>query len=261
MIRTQAGSKAFGVEEGHAPYRLRQARYYELGIDCANWAKNHYVQTGHNLRLLDIGTFDGVLRKYTEIHPGADHIDYSAVDLFPHGQEFVYKHESWSLYHENLEFGMSSLDSNSYDVIVCEQVLEHLHCPERAISEMYRVVKPGGRLVIGVPIFPPGLDLVRKHVIPVTDEIFCVKKVRGHVQGWSQGSFLRLLRQVCPELEIIDKRGFRIVSGGVLARLEYFKWWWKINRKIGSMVPMYCIEIQVTTRKPDSCIKTTRPAA
>ena len=119
-------------------------------------------------------------------------------------------------------------------------------------------------LVLGVPIFPPGLDLIRKHVVPLTDRLFRVQKVRGHVQGWSRGSFLRLVRRSCPELEIAATRGFRIASGGILAPLEHHRWWWQVNRRLGRWLSALCIEVQVIARKPNrgaACEPASRHAA
>lgn len=259
-VRRTGRTKAFGVEQGYAPYRLRQARCYELGVDCATWAGRHFAETGQYLDLLDIGTWDGVTRKYTEIHPGAETINYHAVDLFPAGKEKVYKHESWNLHQINLEHGLPGLESERYDVVVCEQVLEHLHNPRVALSEMCRVLRPGGRMILGVPIFPAGLHLVRKHLVPLTDRLFRVKKSRGHVQGWSKGSFLRLVRGECPNLTIETTRGFRIISGGILRPLEHCRWWWQLNRRLGRLVPSLCIEVQLIAHKPKSRSVTTRPS-
>ena len=72
-IKRNAKTKAFGVEEGLATYRLRQARYYDLGLDCSRWAEEHSVTTGRKCDLLDIGTYDGVTRRYCELHPGEEH--------------------------------------------------------------------------------------------------------------------------------------------------------------------------------------------
>lgn len=53
---------------------------------------------------------------------------------------------------QNLDF-VCSLDDipkpdNTYDVIVNTQVLEHVEFPDRVIKELYRVLKPGGKLFL-----------------------------------------------------------------------------------------------------------------
>ncbi len=40
---------------------------------------------------------------------------------------------------------------HAFDVVVCSEVLEHLHDYQRAVSEMARVLKPGGVLAVSVP--------------------------------------------------------------------------------------------------------------
>jgi SAM-dependent methyltransferase len=37
---------------------------------------------------------------------------------------------------------------DSFDQILCTEVLEHLHTPQLAINEMHRVLKPGGTLIL-----------------------------------------------------------------------------------------------------------------
>ena len=43
----------------------------------------------------------------------------------------------------------------SVDVVVCTQVLEHVRNPFRFVSEIWRILKPGGRLFLTVPAFYP----------------------------------------------------------------------------------------------------------
>jgi SAM-dependent methyltransferase len=42
-------------------------------------------------------------------------------------------------------------DDNSFDSIIMQAVLEHLHTPDLAIKEAFRVLKPGGYLYLEVP--------------------------------------------------------------------------------------------------------------
>jgi len=46
-----------------------------------------------------------------------------------------------------------SLADNSVDTILCTFVLEHLENPRNAINEMYRVLKPGGYVILSAPLF------------------------------------------------------------------------------------------------------------
>jgi SAM-dependent methyltransferase len=39
-------------------------------------------------------------------------------------------------------------DDNSFEFILCTEVLEHLHTPQKAIDEMRRVLIPGGKLIL-----------------------------------------------------------------------------------------------------------------
>lgn len=43
------------------------------------------------------------------------------------------------------------LKSNSADIVVCSEVLEHFNNPEEVLKEISRILKPGGKLVCTVP--------------------------------------------------------------------------------------------------------------
>ena len=47
--------------------------------------------------------------------------------------------------------GRIPLDDGSADVVTSFTVLEHVPDERRSLAEMYRVLKPGGRLIISVP--------------------------------------------------------------------------------------------------------------
>ncbi len=45
-----------------------------------------------------------------------------------------------------------------FDVVLCMSVLEHLEDPRRGITEMRRVLRPGGRIIVSVPFLFPMHD-------------------------------------------------------------------------------------------------------
>ena len=59
-------------------------------------------------------------------------------------------------------FGVGDIQSlpfkdNAYDAVICSEVLEHLESLDNAVSEIVRVLKPGGVLAVSVPRFIPEL--------------------------------------------------------------------------------------------------------
>lgn len=140
--------------------------------------------------------------------------------------------------------------SAAADTLLLLDVLEHLRTPEAALAEAARVLKPGGRLVLGVPVFLPPLHLVRKHVLPALFRLVPVRDLGTHHQAFSLYSFAAEVRRQLPHLNLMQVRGFRIISGGLLAPLENYRWWWRLNRRIGELMPAACIEIQAIFEKP-----------
>jgi len=48
-----------------------------------------------------------------------------------------------------------SVSSNSFNVAICLSVIEHLQEPQLALDEMYRILRPGGYLLLSTPwVYP-----------------------------------------------------------------------------------------------------------
>lgn len=64
-----------------------------------------------------------------------------------------------------LKFVGNSLDiplpNNSFDVIICSEVLEHIPNVDRAVREIYRIIKPSGTLIVSSPNWHSLFGLVR----------------------------------------------------------------------------------------------------
>ena len=55
--------------------------------------------------------------------------------------------------HKNVNFFKSNLEeittqSDMFDIVICTEAMEHCKSPEKAVHELYRVLKPGGYLIL-----------------------------------------------------------------------------------------------------------------
>jgi 2-polyprenyl-3-methyl-5-hydroxy-6-metoxy-1,4-benzoquinol methylase len=83
------------------------------------------------------------------------------------------------------------LDSASVDVAFCMEVLEHVPDHERALHEIRRILKPGGRLVLSVPNLEAAKPLVERLGAPsVHEQPGPAEHVR---EGYSTGGLASLL--------------------------------------------------------------------
>lgn len=240
---------AFGVDPRRREFfSLRQARYDRLAEAVTEIAAGIAAREGRKARLLDIGPWDGVLLRHLEAHDGIRHVEYTLADLALrddfHGREHVA-----AMFFGDLQQGYPEIASDAYDIVVCEQVIEHLAETTVAVKTLERVARPGGWVIIGVPTFPPPLHHVRRIGQPVWDRWFPPGKVRGHLQTFSAGSFKALVRNHT-RLKLADIRGFRIFSGGPFAPLEEKEWWWRFAMATGRAMPWACVEVQSIWRKP-----------
>lgn len=69
---------------------------------------------------------------------------------------------------ENLED--LSFPDETFDLVITQDVLEHVACPEKAFSEIHRVLKPGGYHIFTVP-FHEGRPTLRRIVLEHGEKI------------------------------------------------------------------------------------------
>jgi SAM-dependent methyltransferase len=256
MEQYPQADQAFGIDPSRSRfYSLRQSRYDALAQDVSDWAGLAAAE-GQKLLVLDVGCGWGVLLRHLQFKPHFAYLIVSATEL---EEACIYLRES---YHEiflgNLMDGYPQIGSGIYDVVVCEQVLEHLPEIDFAITTLVRVLKPKGKLIIGVPVFFPPLHWLRKYIVPYLCHLTGLRRLGAHQQAFSIYSLLRQIRRH-PSLRVVEVRGFRVISGGLLGPLENYRWWWRLNRRIGKLIPAICIEIQVIIQKDDGSGPSQRP--
>ncbi len=101
--------------------------------------------------LLDAGCASG-----RQVFLSANHCQKAyGIDISPTFIDFANKHKT-SIKSTNTDFRVGGVDAipfvnDTFDVVICSEVIEHVLDMEKALSEIWRVTKPGGRILITVP--------------------------------------------------------------------------------------------------------------
>lgn len=98
----------------------------------------------------------------------------------------------------------------TFDVVITSEVLEHIQDDVRAIAEMVRVLKPGGRFAVTVPAWFPETVSWK-----LSDEYHAPKSVGGHVRIYAATELRAKLRAAGLD-----------VDGGHRAHALHTPYWW-----------------------------------
>lgn len=134
-------------EKNRAYYKVISANNFTY-FYILNFLQNHDVKICENSKLLDIGCGVGTLslffaHKGAEVH-GLD-ISKRAISIANVAAD--------SIGIKNVSFSSSKLKkgNNSYDVVICSEVLEHIENEEEFLALIFSHLKCGGTLFISVP--------------------------------------------------------------------------------------------------------------
>ena len=114
--------------------------------DVGRWYVNRFVEnvatslpTGSSI--LDAGAGESIYKKFFS------HCNYKAIDLAVGESRWNYANLDYvGFLHE------MPIENEMFDAVLCTQVLEHLEWPRESVKEMHRVIKPGGKLYMTVPM-------------------------------------------------------------------------------------------------------------
>jgi len=79
----------------------------------------------------------------------------------------------------------------TYDLVFLLEVLEHLDYPDQALEQIAKVLKPGGKLILGVPREPiwRGLNMARgKYLKDFGNTV-------GHLNHWSSKGLIKYMKK------------------------------------------------------------------
>lgn len=104
---------------------------------------------GEGAKVLDFGCGRGYLVALARQR----HLDFSGVDTYEgHYENWTDSLEEDATGHcKKIDNGEIPFDDNTFDAVVSNQVFEHVFEPEPALSEIHRVLKPGGKFLALFP--------------------------------------------------------------------------------------------------------------
>ncbi len=126
------------------------------------WVANYFARKNVNVTSLDLSLAN--VEKAREIIPHKSHAQIVA--------------DSFKLPFKN----------KSYEVVVASEIIEHVVDPENFIRELFRVVKPGGRLIVTTPY----KEKLRYYLC-----IHCNKKtpVHAHIHSFDENKLINLYKE------------------------------------------------------------------
>jgi len=178
MTRLVSADASFAKYQERGAYHWREIGPHLLGHNAFTAERYRLVADRANLlhgqRVLDYGCGDGALLSVLSRHaprsvtlhgydPNALAIRYAEAALRARGVSTTL-HES-----------TASIAPESFDSVVCTEVIEHASVPSDLLGDIARLLKPGGRLVMTTPI----------RLTEFPDDA-------NHVQEWFPTEFARL---------------------------------------------------------------------
>lgn len=235
MLKQRQDQLAFGVVPAYRRFELYQARYFEL----IPVLKQALAEKGPGLRVLDIGPGTGESKKFADALAGP--AEWTAVEVSPRyieackGLGYVQIVDGVDLEKQPLP-----LADASFDVIIASHVLEHLENAKDALADWVRVLKPGGHLLIGVPMHPGWVAAIAR----LRYRLFG-RRPRQHCLFFS----MRSLRAFFAGLTVRRIWGFRFFSARQWLPLEDWEWFWRFSRWLGDRAPSLTGEVIVHVEK------------
>ncbi len=186
--------------------KIEKTSGFVLDVGCGNgWAAEYFTSKKKMITSLDISVAN----------------PKKVMKYFPSGFHSALTADSFKL----------PIKDNSYDCVIASEIIEHVVSPREFVQELYRVVKPGGKLIITTPY---------KEVLRYCLCIHCNKKtpVHAHIHSFDEN----ILKDLLP---VTDKSKFEWETFGnklllflrTYVILKYFPFSiWKLKDKTANII-------------------------
>jgi 2-polyprenyl-3-methyl-5-hydroxy-6-metoxy-1,4-benzoquinol methylase len=169
--------------------------------------------TNSKIKVLDLGCGIGsLIFELARRHKKSHQLEFTGIDISPDFIDIARKIQgglglTCNFLVIDAEKGIGGIQNDTFDIIICNAVLEHLVDFKKAVEEMQRIVKPDGLVIIGVPNYSP----LQYKLIKFIDKAL--------LKGRLRQTFFRGLYH--EEIDIGEKFDY---GYGHIAERHYFAW-------------------------------------
>jgi ubiquinone/menaquinone biosynthesis C-methylase UbiE len=232
----------FEVQMGNAARRhVVLARWKAWGAFLADWsAENPDVLSP---AVLDAGCGDGVnlagldaIFERLGLRPRIYGLDYNALRL-SRARDRSRKGFIGG------DLTMLPFMDGAFDIILANHVLEHIVSDEQALSELRRILVPGGLLVLGVPNEGCALARLRNYVLQPA-----VRKHTDHVNFYTWSVLEKRLQSNGFEAKAVSRNGFFVPHMRLHQMVRSLAAGRHLTEKIGSIFQSQCADLIISAR-------------
>lgn len=164
-------------------------REYESHLENILRLSSKHLSHIRPSNLLDVGCGDGtrtlLLAQYFRVPPSCTF-----------GVEFYEPHvrkaeESFHASQIDLEADCLPYGDGKFDLVICNQVLEHLKNYQGVFDQIIRTTKSGGYIILGIPNLA---HLMNRFQLTLGIQPMCIDLYSSHVRGFTHKAFEKILR-------------------------------------------------------------------
>lgn len=186
----ELGTGYLGFFAKNAGTRYTFTRRMEIVLQMLAHALQQKQEQGNALRILEIGCGAGLLcfelAHSAKIVVGID-ISHFVLDFANRVKDYLHCD---NVFFQQGDAEHLAFDHDTFDVVLCSEVLEHLIEPQRALTEMRRILKKNGTLILTTPCALSLSDLCMNLVRLIRPSIESEKDVH-----FDKKTYLALQRQ------------------------------------------------------------------
>lgn len=188
-----------------------------------SWLKQVLESLPSGLKILDAGAGECQYKKY------CNHLEYTSQDFGQYdgkGDNVGMQTQEWDNSKIDIIGDICDIpvDSASFDIVMCTEVLEHVPDPINALRELNRVLKVGGRLIVTAP-FNSLTHFAPYHFFSGFNQYFyqdwCIKNNYEIIQLVPNGNYFNFLAQEIRRVNsVLEKYANRKLSSDELQVLD-----------------------------------------